>query len=81
MNGSTSKITNRSKRLESNGIDAKSLDRIHAPLGLNMGAASPEEISISIVAELILDRRLGKVQATRRKRSHDRRRDAVQAGA
>jgi xanthine/CO dehydrogenase XdhC/CoxF family maturation factor len=44
---------------------------------LNIGADSPEEIAISIVAELILERRLGKVQYTRRKRSHASRRDVL----
>ena len=81
MIGSKSKISKMWKRLQGKGIDAKYLDRIHAPIGLNIGADSPEEISISIVAELISERRLGKVQATRRKRSHDRRRDAMRVGA
>jgi xanthine dehydrogenase accessory factor len=81
MIGSKSKISKMWKRLQAKGIDAKYLDRVHAPIGLNIGADSPEEISISIVAELILERRMGKVQATRRKRSHDRRRDAMRVGA
>ncbi len=81
MIGSKSKIAKMWKRLEGKGIERHYLDRIHAPIGLNIGADSPEEISISIVAELVRERRLGKVQATRRKRSHDRRRDAVRAGA
>ena len=80
MIGSKSKISKMWKRLEAKGIDRGFLDRVHAPIGLNIGADSPEEISISIVSELIRERRLGKVQATRRKRSHNRRRDAVQAG-
>ena len=80
MIGSKSKISKMWKRLEAKGIGRDYLDRIHAPLGLNIGADSPEEISISVVAELILERRLGKVQATRRKRSHDQRRDAAQVG-
>jgi xanthine dehydrogenase accessory factor len=81
MIGSKSKISKMWKRLQAKGIDAKYLDRVHAPIGLNIGADSPEEISISIVAELILERRMGRVQATRRKRSHDRRRDAMRVGA
>jgi len=76
MIGSKSKIAKMWKRLESRGIDHKFLERVHAPIGLNIGADTPEEISISIVAELIRERREGKVQSTRRKRSHDRRREA-----
>jgi xanthine dehydrogenase accessory factor len=81
MIGSKSKISKMWKRLESKGIERKYLDRVHAPIGLNIGADSPEEISISIVSELIRERRMGKVQTTRRKRSHDRRREAAIAGA
>jgi xanthine dehydrogenase accessory factor len=79
MIGSKSKISKMWKRLETRGIDRQYLDRVHAPIGLNIGADTPEEIAISIVAELIRERREGKVQTTRRKRSHDRRREAVSA--
>jgi xanthine dehydrogenase accessory factor len=81
MIGSKSKISKMWKRLETKGIERRYVDRVHAPIGLNIGADTPEEISISIVAELIRERRMGKVQATRRKRSHDRRREAAVAGA
>ena len=35
----------------------ESLDRVHAPIGLDIGAVTPAEIAISIVAELIAVRR------------------------
>lgn len=79
MIGSKSKIAKMWQRLEAKGIARTYLDRVHAPIGLNIGADSPEEISISIVAELIRERREGKVRATLRKRSHDRRREVVPA--
>ena len=79
MIGSKSKISKMWKRLETKGIERKYLDRVHAPIGLNIGADSPEEISISVVAELIRERREGKVQLTQRKRSHDRRRESASA--
>jgi xanthine dehydrogenase accessory factor len=81
MIGSKSKISKMWKRLEAKGIDASYLERVHAPIGLNIGADNPEEISISVVGELIMERRLGKVKHTRRKRSHDQRRDAAPASA
>jgi xanthine dehydrogenase accessory factor len=77
MIGSKSKISKMWQRLEAKGIDRKYLDRVHAPIGLNIGADSPEEIAISVVAELIRERREGKVKATLRKRSHNRRREAA----
>jgi xanthine dehydrogenase accessory factor len=33
------------------------LERVHAPLGLDIGAVTPQEIAVSIVAELIAVRR------------------------
>ena len=77
MIGSKSKISKMWKRLEGKGIERAYLDRVHAPIGLNIGADTPEEISISVVAELIRERREGKVKTTRRKRSHDARREAA----
>jgi xanthine dehydrogenase accessory factor len=76
MIGSKSKIAKMWQRLEAKGIDRKYLDRVHAPIGLNIGADSPEEISVSIMAEIIRERRLSKVTSTLRKRSHSRRREA-----
>ncbi len=77
MIGSKSKIAKMWQRLEAKGIAKHYLDQIHAPVGLNIGADSPEEICISIMAEIIRERRLGKVQYTQRKRSHDTRREAA----
>lgn len=46
----------RRQRLEEAGIPASQLDRIHAPIGIDIGAASPEEIAVSIMAEIIASR-------------------------
>lgn len=46
-------------RLAEDGIDPALLDEIHAPLGLDIGAETPEEIAIAIVAEIIRERRTG----------------------
>jgi xanthine dehydrogenase accessory factor len=46
-------------RLAEDGIDPARLDEIHAPLGLDIGAETPEEIAISIIAEIVRERRTG----------------------
>ena len=81
MIGSKSKIAKMWQRLEAKGVGREYLDRVRAPVGLNIGADSPEEICISVMAEVIRERRMGKVQSTLHKRSHDRRREAVAEAA
>jgi xanthine dehydrogenase accessory factor len=44
------------------GVDPNRLERIHAPIGLDLGAVTPQEIAVSITAELIAVRR-GKAEA------------------
>jgi xanthine dehydrogenase accessory factor len=41
------------------GIDPAVLDQVHAPIGLDIRAETPEEIAISILAEIIRERRCG----------------------
>jgi xanthine dehydrogenase accessory factor len=43
--------------LEGRGVARESLARIHAPMGLEIGAQTPDEIAISILAEMIAVRR------------------------
>ncbi len=45
------------RRLVGEGPPAGLFDRVHAPVGLDIGAVTPEEIAISITAELIAVRR------------------------
>jgi xanthine dehydrogenase accessory factor len=47
-------------RLKANGINEAQLARIHAPIGLNIGAVSPAEIAVSILAEIVGTLRLEK---------------------
>jgi xanthine dehydrogenase accessory factor len=44
-------------RLEADGTDPAALDRVHAPIGIEVGAETPEEIALSIMAEVIAHRR------------------------
>lgn len=57
MIGSKNKIKKIFSTLKDKGIDEKLLKDVHAPIGLDIGAEGPEEIAISIVAELIKTRR------------------------
>ena len=40
-------------RLKQRGVSDESLSKIHAPIGLQLGAETPEEIALSIAAELL----------------------------
>jgi xanthine dehydrogenase accessory factor len=57
MLGSKHKARRILDELEAEGIPADVLGRVHVPVGLAIGAATPEEIAVSIVAELILEAR------------------------
>jgi xanthine dehydrogenase accessory factor len=51
--GSRKTHAKRVERLQKKGIDAAQISRIHAPIGLNLNAQTPEEIALSIMAEVI----------------------------
>jgi xanthine dehydrogenase accessory factor len=57
MIGSKRKTIAIFKELQQEGLDAHLFDRVHAPVGLDIGAITPEEIAVSITAELIAKRR------------------------
>ncbi|MEN8689936.1 MAG: XdhC family aldehyde oxidoreductase maturation factor [Desulfobacterales bacterium] len=42
--------------LRAEGVHQTQIDRVHSPIGLAIGAETPEEIAVSIVAEMILQR-------------------------
>lgn len=42
------------KALLDKGVDPKKLERVHSPLGLELNAETPEEIAVSIMAEIIM---------------------------
>ncbi|MBN1254036.1 MAG: XdhC family protein [Deltaproteobacteria bacterium] len=60
MIGSSRKRNTIYKKLLQEGHTQKELDRVYAPIGLAIGAETPEEIAVSIVAELIQVRGVGK---------------------
>ena len=57
MIGSKRKTATIFKELRAEGLAAELFERVHAPIGLDIGALTPEEIAISIMAELIAKRR------------------------
>jgi len=57
MIGSKRKTISIFKELQQEGLAAQLFDRVHAPVGLDIGAITPEEIAVSITAELIAKRR------------------------
>jgi xanthine dehydrogenase accessory factor len=57
MIGSRRKVIEIFKTLQKEGLPAHLFDRVHAPIGLDIGATTPEEIAVAITAELIAIRR------------------------
>jgi xanthine dehydrogenase accessory factor len=57
MIGSKRKVLSVYQALEKEGYAAEEFARVYAPMGLEIGALSPEEIAISITAELVAVRR------------------------
>jgi len=51
--GSRKTNEERRDRLLATGAKPEQLDRVHGPIGLNIGGKSPEEMAISILAEVI----------------------------
>jgi xanthine dehydrogenase accessory factor len=57
MIGSKRKVLSVYEALEKEGVAPEKLERVYAPVGLEIGALTPAEIAISITAELIAVRR------------------------
>ena len=56
MIGSKRKRDEIYKALEKEGVEREKLEKVHSPIGLTIGAESPEEIAVSVTAELIQTR-------------------------
>jgi xanthine dehydrogenase accessory factor len=57
--GSRRKMMSLRDKLTADGADPAALDRVKAPAGLDLGAITPEEIAMSILAEITVARRRG----------------------
>ncbi len=51
--GSRKTHATRVERLTAMGVTAAEIERIHAPIGLDIGAASPAEIAVAVLAQII----------------------------
>jgi xanthine dehydrogenase accessory factor len=73
--GSRRTCADRERRLREAGLDDAALARLRSPIGLDLGADSPEEVAISICAEIIAVARGGSgvpLRETRGPLHHDR---------
>ncbi len=58
-------------RLRETGVNEEKLNAVHAPVGLDIGAVTPEEVALAILSEIVAERRGGKggsLSSWRRKR-------------
>jgi xanthine dehydrogenase accessory factor len=60
--GSRKTHAGRVARLTAAGFDAESIARIHAPIGLDIGAVSPAEIAVAILGEIIATLRRDRIK-------------------
>jgi len=58
--GSRKTHAKRAERLKAQGASDADIGRIRAPIGLNIGAVSPSEIAVAIMAEITAELRLPK---------------------
>jgi len=57
MIGSRKKNATVFQHLGEQGVSEQELKKVHAPIGIDIGAQTPEEIAVSIIAEIIQVRR------------------------
>ena len=53
MIGSRKKVETAFQQLQEKGISEESIKRVHSPIGISIGAETPEEIAVAIAAQLI----------------------------
>lgn len=53
MIGSRAKVAKIFEKLKDNGVSQDAIDAVHSPIGLSIGANTPAEIAVSILAEII----------------------------
>ena len=67
MIGSKRKVLGTYKELQAEGMSAELFEKVKAPIGLEIGAVTPEEIAVAIVAEMIAFRRNADVSSVEKR--------------
>jgi xanthine dehydrogenase accessory factor len=57
MIGSRRRVALVRRQMKEEGFSSERLERLHAPIGLDIGAVGPEEIALSILAEIVREKR------------------------
>jgi xanthine dehydrogenase accessory factor len=65
MIGSKRRVSAVFQHLIEDGVSPAALDGVHSPIGVDIGAETPEEIAVSIIAEVIGERRKAKLRSLR----------------
>jgi len=65
MIGSKRRVGAVLQHLIDEGLDPAAVERVHTPIGLDIGAETPEEIAVSVMAEIIRVRRGGSARSMR----------------
>jgi xanthine dehydrogenase accessory factor len=71
MLGSRRKVALTTKVLREWDVSETDISRMHAPVGMPIGADTPEEIAVSVVAEMIAVRRAGSRRRGGTTKEHD----------
>ena len=71
MIGSKRKVLTTYKELQAEGTPGELFERVKAPIGLEIGAVTPEEIAVAIVAEMIAFRRNADVSSLEKRHSQN----------
>ena len=67
MIGSEKKVTETFDTLRAEGVEQKELDRVYAPIGLDIADSAPAEIAVAILAEILLVKNKGKLRHKKNK--------------
>jgi xanthine dehydrogenase accessory factor len=70
MIGSKTKNTTIFNHLKQRGVSQETLGRVHAPIGLSIYAETPEEIAVSIMAEIIKEKRASSPNGAAKPKAH-----------
>jgi xanthine dehydrogenase accessory factor len=81
MIGSRAKVDHVLRQLEAQGASQELLARVNAPVGLNIGAETPGEIAVAIMAEVIMARRGGTGEPLRGTATKGRSKGAKERGS